>query len=68
LFYGVFVRFLTRGVQKHHKNFLGEVHAKNFLPKKLREQKGTIVFSFYRVFLAVSLNDLCMRGPKTPQK
>jgi hypothetical protein len=30
------VRFSTRGVQKHHKNFLGEIHVKNFWPKKLR--------------------------------
>jgi hypothetical protein len=34
--YGVFVRFSSRGVQKHHKHFLGEVHVKNFWPKKLR--------------------------------
>jgi hypothetical protein len=27
-FYGVFVRFSTRGVQKHHKNFLWKVHEK----------------------------------------
>jgi hypothetical protein len=33
LFYGVFVRFATRGVQKHHKCFLGEVHVKSFWPK-----------------------------------
>jgi hypothetical protein len=25
-FYGVFVRFSARGVQKHDKNFLKEVH------------------------------------------
>jgi hypothetical protein len=24
LFYGVFVRFSTRGVQKHHQNFFGK--------------------------------------------
>jgi hypothetical protein len=33
------VRFSTRGVQKHHKNFLGEIHVKNFWPKKLRKKK-----------------------------
>jgi hypothetical protein len=25
-------------LKKHHKNFLGEVHVKNFWPKKLRKK------------------------------
>jgi hypothetical protein len=55
-FYGVFVRFSTRGVQKHHKNFLWGVHVKSFFEKV--EEKGKKTFSlssfpsalFYRVF------------------
>jgi hypothetical protein len=31
--YGVFVRFSTRGVQKHHKTPPGKVHVKNLLLK-----------------------------------
>jgi hypothetical protein len=38
IFNGVFVRFLTKGVQKHYKNVLGEIHVKNFWPKKLRKK------------------------------
>jgi hypothetical protein len=48
-----FVRFSTRGVQKHRKNFLGEVNVKNQIPKKLRKNFFPAVFSlrfFYRVF------------------
>jgi hypothetical protein len=51
IFYGVFVNFSTRGVQKHHTNFLGEVHDKNFLwllaekvqgaSKKKNKKQGT---------------------------
>jgi hypothetical protein len=61
LFYGVFVRFSTRGVQKHHKCFLGEVHVKSFWPKKLRKKNFfPVVFSqrfFLIAFLAVSLHE-----------
>ena len=61
-FYGVFVRFSTRGVQKHHKKNLGKIHVKNFWPKKMREKK---LFSFRLFpstfvlsrFLAVSLHE-----------
>jgi hypothetical protein len=49
------------------KNFLGEIHVKNFWPKKLREKT---LFScrlspsiFLIAFLAVSR----MRSPETPQ-
>jgi hypothetical protein len=41
-FDGVFVRFSTRGVQKHHQTNLGEVHVKNFWPKKLRGEKKVL--------------------------
>jgi hypothetical protein len=34
-----FVRFSTRGVQKHHKNVLEKIHVKNVLPKKLRRRQ-----------------------------
>jgi hypothetical protein len=49
------VRFLTGGVQKHHKQNLGEIHVKNFWPKKLKEKKNVVPFVFthrffYRVF------------------
>jgi hypothetical protein len=49
-------RFSTRGVEKHHKNFLKEVHVKNFL----REKNFFLSFSvdFFVVFLAVSLQEL----------
>jgi hypothetical protein len=61
--HGVFVRFSTRGVQKHHKNFLGEVHVKNFWPKKLRKKNFFPVVCrlfpsiFLIAFLAVSLHE-----------
>jgi hypothetical protein len=55
-----FVRFSTRGVQKHDKHFLGETHVKNLWPKKLRGgKKIPFVFShrlFFIAFLAVSLH------------
>jgi hypothetical protein len=38
IFCGVFVRFSTREVQKQHNNFLGEVHVKKLLAKKLRKE------------------------------
>jgi hypothetical protein len=70
LFYGVFVRFSTRGVQKHqhHKSLWGKAHVKNFLPKtKKIEEKNHFVsffpFSFLSRFLALFL---CMRSSKTP--
>jgi hypothetical protein len=54
IFYGVFVRFSTRGVQKHRKSFLGKIHVKNFWPKKLRKQTfflSSLPFDFfYHVF------------------
>jgi hypothetical protein len=54
VFYGGFVRFSTRGVQKHHKNVLGEVHVENFLPKKVEKKTFSCRLSpfdsFYRVF------------------
>jgi hypothetical protein len=51
----VFVRFSTRGVQKHQKRNLGEVHVKSCWPKKLRGKKTFSLSSFpidffYRVF------------------
>jgi hypothetical protein len=65
LVYGVLVRFSTRGVQKHHKYFLWEVHVKNFWPKQLRKNNFfPVVFPidfFYRVFGRFSVS---MRSPK----
>jgi hypothetical protein len=52
-FYGVFVRFSTRGVQKHHKKLFGKVHVKNFWPKKLRGKKNPFIFS-HGVFVRFS--------------
>jgi hypothetical protein len=52
-FYGVFVRFSTRGVQKHHKKLFGKIHVKNFWPKKLRK-KTFFLSSFPMAFLCVS--------------
>jgi hypothetical protein len=40
-FYGVFVRFSTRGVQKHHKKLFGESPC-----QKLLAEKVEIFFSF----------------------
>ena len=57
---GIFVRFSTRGVQKHHKQILGEIHVESFLPKKLRKQKCMPFFFlrlFFIAFLAVSLHE-----------
>jgi hypothetical protein len=62
-FNGVFVRFSTRGVQKHHtklfwgspcrKLFAKKVEKKNFVPVVCR-----FSFSFFlTAFLAVSLHD-----------
>jgi hypothetical protein len=56
-----FVRFSTRGVQKHHKKLFGKIHVKNFWPKKLRKKNFfPFVFShrfFLIAFLAVSLHE-----------
>jgi hypothetical protein len=61
IFYGVFVRFSTRGVQKHHKKLFGESPVKNFGPKKLRENKLFFLrlfpSIFFIAFLAVSLHE-----------
>jgi hypothetical protein len=55
------VRFSTRGVQKHHKNFFGKVHVKNFWPKKVEKKNlFPVVFShrfFFIAFLTVSLHE-----------
>jgi hypothetical protein len=69
LFYGVFVRFSTRGVQKHHKKLFGENPCQKLLAEKVEEKKNffPVVFShqfFFIVFLAVSLHD----EPKTTIK
>jgi hypothetical protein len=60
-FYGVFVRFSTRGVQKHHKNFLRKIHVKSLWPKKLRKKKPFSCRLFPSIFLiaflAVSLHE-----------
>jgi hypothetical protein len=54
-FYGVFVRFSTRGVQKHHKKLFGENPCQKLLAEKV-EKKNLFSFrlfpsiSFYRVF------------------
>jgi hypothetical protein len=51
---GVFVRFSTRGVQKHHRPFLEKVMSKTFAQKN--EKKVCVVFFlrssifFYHVF------------------
>ena len=60
--YGVFVRFSTRGVQKHHKNFLGQAYCQKLLAEKVERKKNffPFVFShrlFFIAFLAVSLHE-----------
>jgi hypothetical protein len=61
LFYGVFVRFSTRGVQKHHKNLFGESPCQKLLAEKVEKKKlFPVVFShrfFLIAFLAVSLHE-----------
>jgi hypothetical protein len=64
LFYGVFVRFSTRGVQKHHKKLFGENLCQNLLAEKV-EKKNPFVFS-HRLFLSRFWPFLCMRSSKTP--
>jgi hypothetical protein len=41
--HGVFVRFSTRGVQKHHKNLFGESPCQKLLAEKVEKNK---LFSF----------------------
>jgi hypothetical protein len=64
LFYGVFVRFSTRGVQKHHKNFFGEVQCQKPLAGKIEKKTPFFLSSFPIDFvlsrfwpLAVSLHE-----------
>jgi hypothetical protein len=39
-FYGVFVRFSTRGVQKHHKKLFGENSCQKLLAEKEKIIEG----------------------------
>jgi hypothetical protein len=48
------------------KNFFGEVHVKNFWPKKLRKKNFFPVVFSHRFFLSRFWPFLCMRNPKTP--
>jgi hypothetical protein len=55
------VRFSTRGVQKHHKNFLGKIYVK-LLAEKVENKKTFFLSSFpvefcFIAFLAVSLHE-----------
>jgi hypothetical protein len=59
--HGVFVRFSTRGVQKHYKKLFGESPCQKLLAEKVEEKKS---FScrlfpsiFFIAFLAVSLHE-----------
>jgi hypothetical protein len=59
--HGVFVRFSTRRVQKHHKKLFGESPCQKLLAEKVEEKK---LFScrlfpsiFFIAFLAVSLQE-----------
>jgi hypothetical protein len=61
LFYGVFVRFSTRGVQKHHKKRFGGNPCQKLLAEKVEKKQ---LFScrlshqiFFIAFLAVSLHE-----------
>jgi hypothetical protein len=58
---GVFVRFSTRGVQKHHKKLFGGNPCQKLLAEKVEKKK---LFSFrlfpsifFVAFLAVSLHE-----------
>ena len=53
-FYGVFVRFSTRGVQKHHKKLFGKIHVKNLWPKKLRKKNFFPFIFSHGVFVRFS--------------
>jgi hypothetical protein len=62
-FYGVFVRFSTRGVQKHHKKLFGgspcrKLFAKNKTVEGIFRLLPFFPFGFFIAFLAVaSLHD-----------
>jgi hypothetical protein len=70
-FYGVFVRFSTRGVQKRHKKLFGESLCQKLLAGKVDKKK---LFSFHLfpfpieiifiAFLAVSLHEEPKNTPK----
>jgi hypothetical protein len=47
---------------------LGEIHVKNFWPKKLRKKNFFPFVVSHRFFYRVFLPFLCMRSPKTPLK
>jgi hypothetical protein len=53
-FYGVFVRFSTRGVQKHNKKLFGKIHVKNFWPKNLRKKNFFPFIFSHGVFVRFS--------------
>jgi hypothetical protein len=55
LFYGVFVRFSTRGVKKHHKTFWEKPCQKLFAKKV--EKKNVFPSILFIAFLAVSLHE-----------
>jgi hypothetical protein len=61
MFYGVFVRFSTRGVQKHHNKPFGENPCQKLLAEKV--EKTTFFLSSFPIdffliaFLAVSLHE-----------
>jgi hypothetical protein len=66
--WGIYVRFSTRGVQKHHDMFLGEAHVKcqRLLAEKVERKKKKSCFHFhvafphrffFIAFLAVSLHE-----------
>jgi hypothetical protein len=55
-----FVRFSTRGVQKHHKTLFGGSTCQKILAEKVEGKKNSFVFShrfFFIAFLAVSLHE-----------
>jgi hypothetical protein len=60
-FYGVFVRFSTRGVQKHQKKLFGENPCQKLLAEKVEKQKLFSCRLFpstcFIAFLAVSLHE-----------
>jgi hypothetical protein len=67
-FNGVFVRFSTRGVQKHHKKLFAESPCQKLLAEKVEKKNFfPLVFS-HRFFLSRFWPFLCMRSPKAPQK
>jgi hypothetical protein len=71
-FYGVFVRFSTRGVQKHHKKLFGGSPCQKLLAEKVERKK---LFScrlfpsiFFIAFLAISLDEEPQNTIKTFSK